>query len=287
MQWLESCLVTRLNKRGFPDVKSVRKLAEGYEANPARMQLQGDFLNSGIFSRDREPNWNKSGCARLCRVICDPWNATALTALYNRPESRAELDQGRHDSWSNEFPEMFNDSQFRPDVPEISDGAIQEEIDQFDPGFDKHKRTGALLKKRWTSLRSKFSIAYTKWMSSGQGDFDTFPSFTAGDTSLVYCFCAFHGKLALEYAVRLLPTGAQAEQGAPGMDAKHERGSLAGIRKHTSSKAASTASFADAALHIADSISRPLRIEGAETQDKFYIQGARRYGRDNGEINET
>jgi hypothetical protein len=66
------------------------------------------------------------------------------------------------------------------------------------------------------------------------------------------------------YAVRLLPTGAQAEQGVPGIDAKHERGSLSGLRKNTSSKVALTASFADAALHITDAISRPLRIECAE-----------------------
>jgi hypothetical protein len=216
----KAVLVSRLAKRKFTDVESVQRLASEYDANPERMQNQGELGNSGICSRDREPNWSKNEYARLCHVICDPRNATALTALHNRPESRAELDNGRHDPWSNEFPEMFNDPQFCPDVPEISGGAIQEEIDQFDPAFWRHKRTGSLLKKKWTGLRSKFSVAYTKWSSSGQGDFDTFPNFTEGDTSLVYCFCVFHGNSALEYAVRLLPTGAQAEQGLPEMDAR-------------------------------------------------------------------
>jgi hypothetical protein len=281
----KAVLVTRLNKRGFTNVQSVRKLAEEYEANPARIQFQGDFLNSGICSRDREPNWNKNEYARPCHVICDPRNATALTALYNRPESRAELDQGRHDPWSNEFPEMFNDPQFRPDVPEISGGAIQEEIDQLDPAFHKHKRTGALL-KRGPILRSKFSIAYTKWTSSGQGDFDNFPNFTEGDTSLVYCFCVFHGKPALEYAVRLLPTGAQAEQGVPGMDAKHDRypwlpyGSTHQVRPHQL--------LASRTPHYISRTLYPVLSESCRRlKTNFYIQGARRYGRDSGEINGT
>jgi hypothetical protein len=260
----KAVLVSLLAKQKFADVESVQRLASEYDANPERMQIQGELGNSGIGSRDREPNWSKNEYARLCHVVCDPRNATALTALYNRPESRAELDNGRHDPWSNEIPAMFNDPQFCPDVPEISGGAIQEEIDQFYPAFWKHKRTGSLLKKKWTGLRSKFSVAYTKWSSSGQGDFDTFPNFTEDDTSLVYCFCVFHGKPALENAVRLLPTGAEAEQGLPGMDTRFERGSLAASRKHASNKVASSVSFADAALQLADAISRPLRIERAE-----------------------
>jgi hypothetical protein len=47
----KAVLVSRLNKRGFTDVQSVRKLAEEYEANPAGMVLQGDFLNSGGCSK--------------------------------------------------------------------------------------------------------------------------------------------------------------------------------------------------------------------------------------------
>jgi hypothetical protein len=90
---------------------------------------------------------------------------------------------------------MFTDPQFRPAVPEISGGAIQDEIDQFDPGFQKHKRTGSLLKKRRKKLRSKLPIAYTKWQSSGQGALTLSPTSTKVTRLLCIAFVYSTGNL--------------------------------------------------------------------------------------------
>jgi hypothetical protein len=98
--------------------------------------------------REREPNWHRNETARLCHVVSDPRNAVALQKLYNKPETRAELDNGRHDPWTNEFQDLFNDELYCPDVPELSGGVMQEEIDLFDPCNVRHKRSGATLKRK-------------------------------------------------------------------------------------------------------------------------------------------
>jgi hypothetical protein len=258
-------------------VDDFRRLSEEgprvYEREGGQAGLQR--LGAGPIAepcREREPNWHKNETARLCHVIADPRNAVVLQKHYNKPENRAELDRGRHDPWSHDFPTLFNDPTFRPDVPEISGGASQEELDQFDPSDVRNERSGAILKKRWTSLRSKFSIAYSRWSSSGQGDQEAFPDFVDGDTTLLYCFCVFHGRPAMEYAIRLLPSGAQAEEGIPGFEKKTDRTTLAASRKR--SRTSSSTSFADVASQLADALSKPVRIErsssdgGASTLSK-------------------
>jgi hypothetical protein len=61
-----------------------------------------------------------------------------------------------------------------------------------------HERDVAKLKLQWNSIRSKFSVAFSNCSKSGQGDPEMFPSFTQGDNSLLYTFCVFDGKPAME-----------------------------------------------------------------------------------------
>jgi hypothetical protein len=261
----KASLIARLHKNGHRSYDEVQKLAHDFHDTRER-------IRSGVppvgEARDREPNWHKNETARLCHVVADPRNATVLQSIYNKPENRAELDAGRHDPWSNDFPDLFNDESYIPDVPFVSGGTVQEEIDAFDPAFHRHKRAGSILKRKWTNLRSRFSVAYTKWTASGQGDAETFPNFVDGDISLAYMFCVFHGKPSLEYAIRLLPAGAQSEQGIPGHDAPHHPNSLSASRKRRSERVSSTSSFAEAASQIAAAISQPLRIEQVDPSDQ-------------------
>jgi hypothetical protein len=85
---------------------------------------------------------------------------------------------------------------------------------------------------------------------------------------LAYMFYVFHGKPSLEYAIRLLPAGAQSEQGIPGHDAPHHPNSLSASRKRRSERVSSTSSFAEAASQIAAAISQPLRIEQVDPSDQ-------------------
>jgi hypothetical protein len=53
-------------------------------------------------------------------------------------------------------------------------GAVQAESDHFDPSLLVQERSGIVLKKKWSGLRSKFSISYRNWTASGQADPDNF-----------------------------------------------------------------------------------------------------------------
>jgi hypothetical protein len=68
---------------------------------------------------------------------------------------------------------------------------------------------------QWNQLRSKFSISYQNWSKSGQGDPEAFVNFAEGDDVLVYLFCVFNGKPAVEQILRLMPNAAQREDGIP------------------------------------------------------------------------
>jgi hypothetical protein len=131
-----------------------------------------------------------------------------------RPK-RQDLDQGLHDPWSNEFLRLFNDPHFVPEPPEIAGGAVLLTIDRLDAGELRNERDAAKLKMQWNQLRSKFSIAYQNWSKSGQGDPEAFVDFTEGDDVLVYLFCVFNGKPAVEQILRLMPNAAQREDGIP------------------------------------------------------------------------
>ena len=48
-----------------------------------------------------------------------------------------------------------------------------------------HIRSRALLKSKWAALRSKFSVSYRKWSTSGQEDPDLFPDICDGDMALL------------------------------------------------------------------------------------------------------
>jgi hypothetical protein len=118
------------------------------------------------------------------------------------------------------------------------------------------------------ALRSKFSVAYARSSSSGQGDPETFPSFCDGDTALLYCFCIFHNKSAMDYALRLLPERAHAVEGIPGFSKQMERKTMSSAKK---SKTSAETSIADIASQIAEAMSKPVRIEQVSSGDSRFM----------------
>jgi hypothetical protein len=100
---------------------------------------------------------------------------------------------------------LFNNPTFVPEVTEIAGGAVQEALDNFNPGELKHARDAAKLMSQWYTIRSKFTVSYKVWSSSGQGDVDAFRSFFEGDDALAYVFCVFNEKPAIEQVLRLIP----------------------------------------------------------------------------------
>jgi hypothetical protein len=86
-----------------------------------------------------------------------------------------------------------------------------------------------------------------------------FPTYTQGDDALVYAFCVFHDQPSLDYVLRLLPDGARAECGVPGVDLTLDRSVLRDRRKAArstthSGSASGKESIAECVSSIADAL---------------------------------
>jgi hypothetical protein len=249
----KSMLVQRLCNSSFDSYEKVEQLARDYE-------LSGKSVGDEA-ARKRSPNWTANETARLSHVLVDPSNSTALTRLVSRA-SREQLDVGLHDPWSEEFVSLFNNPTFVPEVPEIAGGAVQETLDKFDPGELKHSRDAAKLKSQWSTIRSKFTVAYKGWSSSGQGDVDAFPSFCEGDDALVYVFCVFSEKPAMEQVLRLIPENARLEDGLTAPKSMERQSSVSRKRQRDTSGSQNIES--DLACAIRDSFKQQ---EGSRVSD--------------------
>jgi hypothetical protein len=132
----KSALLSRLKGAGVASDAALRTA-------PNQWDMLQEPAERGGAVRRRDPNWSMHETARLCHVIADPRNATALRKLYQREPNRSELDSGRHDPWSNEFMDLFNDPNFSPDVPEWRAGIVQCVLDRFRPEDVRHERDGS------------------------------------------------------------------------------------------------------------------------------------------------
>jgi hypothetical protein len=155
-------------------------------------------------------------------VLADPRHTTAIAALYQRPESRAELEKARHDPWSIDFADTFNDDLFLPVTPDPVDGVTKDLIEQFDRCDHPHIRNGEALRSRWRFLHGMYTVCRNNCETSGQGDSDVFSSFAEGMPLVSYMHCVCSNSPSLDFVVRKIPNGGTAEGGL-GCDSRADR----------------------------------------------------------------
>ena len=206
-------MADRLEQAGFTDSKTIMDPAHQWETHHAvDPSLEINATRTGE-SRGRAPNWSRHETARLCHVIADVRHLKTVTRIYQRVETREELDQGRQDPFVHEFLELFNSTDFTPSVPESVDSITEDVLVTFEPPLHLHIRNGTTLKQIWATLRSSYTIASSNYNASGQSDPSTFPSFTSGDDSLCYMHCVFQRRPSLDAVIRALSETAQIEAG--------------------------------------------------------------------------
>lgn len=94
-------LAQRLKNIGTSTAIEVRDLAVAFASN-------GPDETQQTSGKTKAPNWTMNKAARLCHALADPRHATAVGRLYNKMETRPEMDFGKHDPWSAEFVDLFN-----------------------------------------------------------------------------------------------------------------------------------------------------------------------------------
>jgi hypothetical protein len=126
----------------------------------------------------------------------------------------------------------------------------------------KHARDAAKLKSQWSTIRSKFTVSYKGWSSSGQGDVGTFPSFCKGDDALVYVFRVFSEKPAMKQVLRRIPENALLEDGLTAPKSMEMQSSVSRKRQRDTSGSQNVES--DLACAIMDSFRQQ---EGSRLSD--------------------
>jgi len=136
----KATLVKRLEELGVKSYADALKAAEKFNSHGCLHTLPSP--------RKRSPKWSADEAARLCHVMADPRNSTAIARLYNGTPSRAEIDSTIPDPWENELVEMFNSDDFEPSTPVAKDGISQDRLDEFDPENHPYPRSSSYLKGR-------------------------------------------------------------------------------------------------------------------------------------------
>jgi len=257
-----ACKRRKLSTSGTKSVLSTRLIGAGFKSLSVVKKLSDDFILNGVdvsalsSVRDKAPNWTLHESARLCHVMNDPRNSTALVRLYNKPASRAELDMGRQDPWVHEFAALFNDKSFQPSVPEPYDGVTSDILGRFQPNRHDVIREGSILKSRWNKMRSHYSIAHGRYTKSGQGDADVFSEYTNGDPAIAYLHCVFYKSPSIDYVKRMLPEDDQIEYGISDHDNLRAGDSIRS-RKRKAENSSDISGHLDA---IAKSLSLPVQL---------------------------
>lgn len=184
-------LASRLAGAEVMECARISVLASEWEEHHCVDPALDNNLARVATGRTLEPNRSRHETARLCHVIADARNQIAVQKMYQRIDTRAELDAARIDPFELEFVQLFNSGDFLPSYPDPVDGITEDLLRQFDPSIHPHVRNGTMLKQRWTKLRSSYITASQNYNRSGQSDPGTFPSFTNGDESVSYMHFVF------------------------------------------------------------------------------------------------
>jgi hypothetical protein len=194
-----------------------------------------------VSARAREQNMTQGELSRLIMVMADPLLQSEIASMY-ASLSRVQLDRdgpaGQDPFRNGSVERLFNDPFFTPEAPDACSGCEQELIDALDcakrPEFH---RTGGSLKSRWTSMRSRYSVAYQRFTSSGQSAHDNFPSFVErGDVLTMFFHCAFLGHPSLRTVLRCIPPEFSREEGAPSIVERDERSQTPGKAANASAR---------------------------------------------------
>lgn len=195
---LKAALTVIISQVGITDPEKIMELSHMCEEQKVvDPEIQTNASRADI-DRGRLSNWAKHETSLLCHYSADARHNTMLRRIFQRIETRSELDAGRHYHFSQLFLELFNDGYFKPDSLEAVCGITKDLLVQFEPIMYPDKRNGTILKQIWRKLSTPYTVTCEKYNRSGQRDPDTFPHLTHRDDTISYTQCFFRGHLSLD-----------------------------------------------------------------------------------------
>lgn len=150
--------------------------------------------------------------ARLFEITVDPTMRVTFELVHKGSNlKRGEIDASNtnptEDIWRGLVMTKYNNfDEYKPAWRYPDDPTLR----VFDPNSREIRQRGPdVLKSQHASLRTEFSVAHTKWSSSGQNNPETWPRFIHGRMHLLYMWKILRGDNAmLNMVLRLLPDNA-------------------------------------------------------------------------------
>jgi hypothetical protein len=128
-------------------------------------------------------------------------------ALIATPRDKDELDHEPICTWTQHIAPLFNNEMFtQPKVTTYVDGITMSDVSAIEPSEHFLNRDGSVLSRRWSELKSLYTVVLSKYSASGQGDPDCFPHFAEGRTYVMYLQVFLDSFPILEsLATRIIP----------------------------------------------------------------------------------
>lgn len=154
-----------------------------------------------------------SDSARLLHILVDCRVAATLVQISN-VRSREEVDEVTVDPCEG-IAKFFNDESFSPTaVDRLQNGIQRLQIFMMDPSAVACRPTAIVLKAKWTSLKSDYSIAKANFELNGQQDHESFPNYANGSAVVTYTHAFLHRYPNMcEDAMRAVRSTAQRQEG--------------------------------------------------------------------------
>ena len=150
-----------------------------------------------------------------------------------------------------------------PTIPEFYGGISDHALAQYNLCLHPHKRPGSMLKSKRNKRPSRYTMASDRFSRSGQGDVHVFPDYADGDSVLPYWYCAFFNSLAMQFAVRTLPSDSRVDQGIEDLDALKSVDNSSERR----SKRNSAEALFEGLKELSKSVAMPLKIQNISAEE--------------------
>jgi hypothetical protein len=147
--------------------------------------------------------------ARLLDISVDPTFRATFELIHTGSNLRAgELDASNtnptEDIWRGLVMKKYNDFEgYQPECRYPDDPTLN----VFDPNSKEIRQRGPdILKAKYSSLRTEFTVCHSKWSASGQNNPERWPSFIEGRMYLLYFFKIMENdKVMMNMVLRKLP----------------------------------------------------------------------------------
>jgi hypothetical protein len=184
------CIKKDFHVGGVKNVQQAR-LKSWYQNMTVNVQKQDALIKAAATTKQqldelkaaRQSRFTKSEGFRTLAIFMDPANKEFVERYLAKKSTRAQLDGDGPQTFESFVPRLFNNKDYRPAVPALSDYALPDDVDMNGDDISWN-RSGYILNNKYTSMKSEYNIIAANFRRSGQNK--TMAEFLAGHKDVSY-----------------------------------------------------------------------------------------------------